>query len=99
MDMKIEVLEEKVNPYLNRREILLEVFHKGQRTPSKREVSNILVDKLGLDPDKTMIMYIKTATGMNRSLIFLHYYPDGIDWSQIEPPDRGKLATNYIEKT
>ena len=89
--MKIEVVEERRNPYLDRVETRLRIEHVGEPTPSRNDISRFIVDRLGYEPDKSLIAYIKTYTGMNVSEALIYYYPNGIDWSTIEPTKRGKV--------
>jgi len=41
---------------------------------------------------------VETETGMNKAYALIYYYPNGIDFSQIEPPDRVKVAANYLRE-
>lgn len=93
--MEFKVLKEIENPYLNRKEILIRILHEADKTPSKKDIAKYLADTLSLDLEKTIILYVKTYTGTNVSDTLIYYYPNGIDWSQIEPPDRKKLAKNF----
>jgi small subunit ribosomal protein S24e len=97
-ELEVKVLEDKENPYLDRREIKLEIRHEGRATPSRREIAEIVRERLGLDPEKALLMYIKTETGMNKSTALIYYYPNGIKWSQIEPPNRKKVLTQTQQK-
>ncbi len=92
-EMNIEVAMERDNPFIDRREILLRIEHVGEATPGKKDIAKFLVERLGLEPDKTFIAWIKTYTGTNRSEALIYYYPDGIDWSTIEPTKRGKVIS------
>ena len=89
--MEIEVTKDIENRFLDRREIEFIVRHEGSATPKRVEVFKSLVDKLSLDPDKSVLIYIKTLLGTNTSKGLLYYYPNGIDWSTIEPPHRRKV--------
>ena len=89
--MKIEIVEERKNPYLDRVETILRIEHPASATPSREDISRFIVDRLGYEPGKVIIKYIKTFTGMNISEALIYYYPDGIDWSTIEPVKRGKV--------
>lgn len=90
-EMNIEIVEERENPFIDRREILLRIDHLGEATPGKKEVLRFLVDRMGLEPEKIFIAWVRTYTGTNRSEALIYYYPEGIDWSTIEPTKRGKV--------
>ena len=89
--MEIRVLRDEMNPFLDRREIELEIVHEGGATPKRIEVFKEVVKRFSLDPDKTLLMYLKTIRGTNKSQALIYYYPNGIDWSTIEPPKRRKV--------
>lgn len=89
--MEIEIVSEHDNKFLDRKEIEFIIKHEGEATPKRVEVFKQLIDKLSLDPDKSVLIYIKTLLGTSMSKGLLYYYPNGIDWSTIEPPNRGKV--------
>ncbi len=96
--MEFRVVSERENPYLDRVEYVIEISHEGDKTPSRRDIAKYLSETLSLDLSKALIMYIRTFSGMNKSESLVYYYPNGIDWSQIEPPDRDKLAANAVKE-
>ncbi|HIQ13032.1 MAG TPA: hypothetical protein EYH44_01390 [Thermoprotei archaeon] len=89
--MEFKVVYDRRNPYLDRVEVLLEVRHEGRPTPSRGDIARYIMDRLGYPLDKVLIASIETFTGMNKSEVLIYYYPDGIDWSTIEPVKRGKV--------
>jgi len=97
--MKFEIVEEKKNPYLDRVECIIRIEHSGEPTPSKKDVSSFVLERLNYEPNKTLIAYIKTYTGMNVSEALIYYYPNGIDWSAIEPTKRDKVIKVGEEKS
>lgn len=96
MSVEFRVLEERENLFLDRVEITLEVNHFKRSTPSKREIAAFLKDRLGINPSNALIVEVRTESGMNKSYATIYYYPKGIDFSQIEPSDRTKVAANYL---
>ena len=97
--MEIKVVSEKKNPYMDREEYILEIDHSGEATPKRRDIAEYLRDKLGLDLSRCILVKISTLTGASRSHAFIYYYPNGIDWSQIEPIDREKVMHIGEEKS
>ncbi len=91
LGLEIEIIKETDNKFLNRVEYEFIIKHEGGPTPSRVEVFKELVNKLSIDPEKSVLIYIKTLLGKNTSNGLLYYYPDGIDWSTIEPPHRRKV--------
>jgi ribosomal protein S24E len=90
--MEIKLVSEKENPYMDRVEYILEVDHAGEATPKRVDIAEFLRSKLSLDLSKCLLVKISTVTGASKSHAFIYYYPNGIDWSQIEPVDRGKVV-------
>jgi small subunit ribosomal protein S24e len=64
--MKIEIIEEKENPLLNRRELKIRVLHDNA-TPSRREVKEKLVALLGVDKEKVILNSYKSRYGVRES--------------------------------
>ena len=98
-EYRFEVVGERRNPYLDRVEYVVRVEHTGMPTPSRDVIAKYVVERLGLDPGKTVLMSIRTLTGMNVSEILIYYYPNGIDMSTLEPPDRGKVLGGGEEES
>ncbi len=61
--MDIEILKEKDNPFLGRKEVLIRVFHPGAPTPKKEEAKEIIAKKFSCDKDKVEIQYLFSDTG------------------------------------
>ncbi len=89
--MEYRIIRDEINKFLDRREIELEIVHEGRATPKRVIVFKEIVEKFSLDPDKTILMYLKTMRGTNKSIALIYYYPNGIDWSTIEPIKRKKV--------
>ncbi len=92
LEMEVEVVAEEKNPFLDRVEIELRVRHVGEPTPSRKAILQYLRDTMGLDPKKTVVASLETETGMNYTRVLVYYYPEGIDWSTIEPSKRWKVV-------
>jgi len=90
-ELGIEVVKDYFNEYLDRREIILRIKHLKQSTPKRVDVLKYAIKRFSLDPDKTLLMYVKSLYGQNVSEALIYYYPNGIDWSTIEPPKRRKV--------
>lgn len=97
--MEIEILNEVENPYLDRKEIELKVLHEGEPTPKRVDVFKKVIERFSLDPSNTILISLKTVRGTNTSIALIYYYPNGIDWSTIEPVKRGKVIQIGEEKS
>jgi ribosomal protein S24E len=67
VDMDITVTEEKENPFLNRKELKLQIKHAGESTPSKAEMTKELVSKYSVDEKQVQIDYIFSIKGIGMS--------------------------------
>lgn len=67
--MDINIKEEKVNPFLKRKDLKLEVRHLNSATPSKKELLKELSEKFSVNEDQVVIDYILTKTGICESII------------------------------
>jgi ribosomal protein S24E len=83
--MEIKIEEENTNIFLDRKEYKLLIIHEGEPTPKRIDVFKNIIEKLSLEPDKTVLIYLKTERGKNTTRALIYYYPNGIDWSTIEP--------------
>lgn len=67
MPMKVEIVEEKNNPFLKRKDLLLMIDHSGQPTPKKDDLTNFLAEKYKVEKEKVEVVYIFSETGVARS--------------------------------
>jgi small subunit ribosomal protein S24e len=63
MPMKIEILSERENKPLARREIEFRVDHAGAKTPSRADVRDKLVAQFDADSSTVVVRIMKTAFG------------------------------------
>lgn len=89
--MEIEVVYDRFNPYLDRREIELKIRHEGGNMPKRSEVFNAAVRLFSLNPENTVLIRVEGLRGKAESRALIYYYPNGIVWSTIEPPKRRAL--------
>jgi small subunit ribosomal protein S24e len=64
--MKIEIVEEKDNPLLNRKELKIKIIHEGA-TPSRQEVKDALVALLGIEKDRVILNSYTSRFGVRES--------------------------------
>lgn len=89
--MEIEVVYDRFNPYLDRREIELKIRHEESNVPKRSEVFNAAVRLFSLNPENTVLIRVEGLRGKAESRALIYYYPNGIVWSTIEPPKRRAL--------
>ena len=83
--MEIRVIETKENKLLGRKEICFEVIHEGEPTPSRADVKGKLVAMLDLNPETTVIQYIRSYFGSHVSKGYAKAYESKERMLYIEP--------------
>ncbi len=68
VNMEIEILEEKENPFLKRKELKLVIKHENSPTPSKQELKKELASKFSVSEEQIQIDYIFSKKGLCESL-------------------------------
>ncbi|MCK4319733.1 hypothetical protein KAW38_04135 [Candidatus Micrarchaeota archaeon] len=71
--MKVEILSEKENGLLNRREIDVVLDYRGA-TPKKEEIRKAIVEKLGVNPEAMAVIKTRGEYGMNKIKARVHAY-------------------------
>ena len=83
--MEIRIIEKKENKLLGRNEIYFEVMHEGEPTPSRKDVKGKLVAMLDLNPEATVIQYIRSYFGSHVSKGYAKAYENKERMMYIEP--------------
>jgi ribosomal protein S24E len=99
--MEIKVKNESYNPLLKRKEITLEIEHKGEGTPQRFDIRKRMASKLNAKIENTFIVSLDTSTGMQRSTCSLEVYddsraasstvPEHIATRNLPPEERAKV--------
>ncbi|MEM7819321.1 MAG: hypothetical protein QXD48_00650 [Candidatus Aenigmatarchaeota archaeon] len=89
--MKVKIVERKNNPYLKRDELVIEIDHTGECTPSKAALQQWLSKELGKDVEKIDIRNIFSSKGspISRSHVFL--------WEENKVNDLSKVVKEEKE--
>lgn len=74
--MEIKVNGETYNPLLKRKEIALEIDHKGEGTPQRFDVRKKMASKLGAKVENVFVIHLRTSTGLQKTLCSLQVYDD-----------------------
>jgi len=93
--MKIEVIEEKENKLLNRKEIKATITG-FEKTPTREEVRNQLIAKLGSDEKKLLLDEIKQEYGKKQAIAFVKIYKNEEELQKYEP--KYKIKRNNLLK-
>jgi len=75
--MEIEVIEEKENPFLNRKELKLKLKHIGANTPSKADLTKELTSKYSVAENQIIIDFIFSMKGIGESIAKVKILPEG----------------------
>lgn len=73
MNMKVNIISDKQNPFLKRKEIAVEIEHESEASPRKDALQQWISKELKTDADKVEIKHIFTETGLpkSRAKVFL----------------------------
>jgi len=67
VNMEMIIIEERENPFLNRKELKLRLKHLGGTTPSKAELTKELASKFSVDEKQIIVDYIFSIKGIGES--------------------------------
>ena len=79
------VQQQRFNPVIGRKEIVLKVFHIGVGTPSRKAIIDAISSTLGVDKNLVVIRRIDTTYGAGISIVKLHVYNDRKTLEEFEP--------------
>ena len=82
--MKIEILEEKENKPLSRKEISFRVEHMGTTTPSRADVKSKIVAQFDADSSAVVITSLNTQFGIGITNGAARIYSDPQQMKRIE---------------
>jgi len=84
--MKFEVLEEKDNPLLKRKELVLSLDFENSKTPSKSDLQAILSEKYAVEPEKVDVTKLFSETGLAKGKAFVKI------WENVPVKKKGDKA-------
>jgi small subunit ribosomal protein S24e len=85
-ELKLDILESRVNKLIGRRELIVRVAHWPRGTPSRKELREQVAKMLGVDPETVYVRKVKTDYGACESLARVHVYDSAERALQVEPP-------------
>ncbi len=89
VSMEFKVSNEVYNPLLKRKEISLEIDHKGQGTPQRFEVRKRAASKFGAKIENVFVTHLRTSTGLERTICSLQIYDDTASANSTVPEHLG----------
>ncbi|MCD6341811.1 MAG: 30S ribosomal protein S24e [Thaumarchaeota archaeon] len=75
--MNIEVIQDRKNPLLNRRELDLLIAYESS-TPKREDVRNALSEKYGVEAERIIVEKMESLFGTNKARAHVHIY-DTVD--------------------
>jgi len=82
---RVEIVEDKYNKPLSRRELKLRVIHVLKGTPSRQTLRKIVSNMFKVPLDRVFIRKIETEYGLCESSVEVHIYDSLEQAKQIEP--------------
>lgn len=80
-----EIIEEKYNPLIKRREIIIRITHIGKSTPSRGLLRVEVAKHYNVEVEKTFVRNIDTDYGIGVSTAYIHIYDDLERAKKFEP--------------
>jgi len=86
MTMKLEILSEKENKPLARKEITFKVDHAGAKTPSRADIRNKIVAQFDADPAAVVVRALDTkyGIGLTEGSACIYSNPDDMKRTELE---------------
>lgn len=79
------VADDRYNPLIKRRELLVVVYHVGKGTPSRSELRSAIAKAYNVDEDRVYIRKILSEFGIGRTRVQVHIYDSPERARQFEP--------------
>ena len=76
VDMELEILEERENPLLNRKELKINIKHPNSPTPRKQDLIKEISSRFSVPEDQVSIDYIFTKKGLQESFVKVKIYKE-----------------------
>ncbi len=84
MPMKIEILSEKENKPLGRKEVAFQIDHAGASTPSRADILSKIVAQFNADASSVAISTLDTHFGIGITKGSAHIYTNAEQMQRIE---------------
>ncbi|OYT37936.1 MAG: 30S ribosomal protein S24e [Desulfurococcales archaeon ex4484_58] len=80
-----EVVEEKYNPLIKRKEVVIRIGHVGKSTPSRGLIRTEVSKIYGVEVERTYVRKIKTGYGIGVTVAYIHIYDSVERAKKFEP--------------
>ncbi|MGQ9514043.1 MAG: 30S ribosomal protein S24e [Thermoproteota archaeon] len=96
--MSLNILEDRQNPLIRRREVVFEVEHPGSPTPTVASIRERLSAFLNSKLEATFVVSLRSMRGLQRSKGICHIYPSLADGKVFEPEHVQRLNMTPEER-
>lgn len=69
VDMEINIIEEKENPFFKRKDVKMRIKHLASGTPSKADITKEMASKYNVDESQFQIDYVFSQKGIGESFV------------------------------
>lgn len=69
MAIDLKIVNERENALLQRRELVIDILHAGEATPSRITLQQLIAKMVGADPEYTEVYDVRSAVGAASSRI------------------------------
>jgi len=83
--MELKVSNEVYNPLLKRKEVSIEIDHKGEGTPQRFDVRKRMASKFGAKIENVFVIDLRTSTGVEKTICSLQIYDDSASAASTVP--------------
>ena len=99
--MDIQLISEKENPLLKRREVLASIDYQGSATTSKAELQKLLADQFKVNIDSIEISKILSENGLSKGKAWIKIWHDKKVqiYSEIKKEEKAEEKESTEEKT
>jgi ribosomal protein S24E len=99
--MEIKIVSERDNPFFKRKDLKVEIVHKGMSTPSTGDLKKELARMYKVDESQVSVDYILTKSGIGESdarVKILNEKPVVVEKPKEEPKEESKEELKEGEK-
>jgi|GEM_PF-2674478 len=84
--LEIRLVKERDNPFLKRKDLVLDIIHTSSPTPRAADLKKELADKYKVDVSQVVVEYIMTQAGLNKSTAKIKILEEKPPIMEEEPP-------------
>ena len=95
--MELKVEKERSTPLLARKRVTAHVSFQG-KTPSRKEIRDVIAQKLKAEKDLTIVKHIYTKFGAQDARVIAHVYSSAAELGRIEQKKLVKKHADVVEE-